>query len=203
MELKGTNIQGLSIRELRNLKESYIPEDRMTFGCAGDVSIKENVISDRFYKKEYNRHGLMDSKRIQNEVNQYIKDYLIKCDDSEQPVSMLSGGNMQKVVVAREFSSSPDFIVVDQPTRGIDVGATEFVRKQIVKLRDQGSAIVLISADLNEVMEVSDSLIIMYEGEIVAYFPDSSKVTEQEMGEYMLGIKKMSPEETGDVIHEK
>lgn len=203
VELKGTNIQRLSIRELRNLKESYIPEDRMTFGCAGDVSIKENVISDRFYKKEYNRCGLLDSKKIQNEVNQYIKDYLIKCDDSEQPVSMLSGGNMQKVVVAREFSSSPDFIVLDQPTRGIDVGATEFVRKQIVKLRDQGSAIVLISADLNEVMEVSDSLIIMYEGEIVAYFPDSSKVTEQEMGEYMLGIKKMSPEELGDVIHEK
>jgi general nucleoside transport system ATP-binding protein len=203
VKIKGVEIQNLSIRKIRELKTSHVPEDRMTFGIAGDVSIKENLISDRFYKKEYNHNGLQKAKMINEEADRNIKEYLVKCDGREQPIRMLSGGNIQKVVVAREFSSNPDFILVDQPTRGIDVGATEFVRKQIVKLRDQGSAIVLISADLNEVMELSDSLIVMYEGEIAAYFPDTKNITEQEMGEYMLGIKKMSPEEIGDVIHEK
>ncbi|QEY35551.1 ABC transporter ATP-binding protein [Caproiciproducens galactitolivorans] len=203
VKIKGVEIQNLSIRKIRELKTSHVPEDRMTFGIAGDVSIKENLISDRFYKKEYNHSGLQKAKMINEEADRNIKEYLVKCDGREQPIRMLSGGNIQKVVVAREFSSNPDFILVDQPTRGIDVGATEFVRKQIVKLRDQGSAIVLISADLNEVMELSDSLIVMYEGEIVAYFPDTKNITEKEMGEYMLGIKKMSPEEIGDVIHEK
>ena len=175
----------------------------MTFGIAGEISIKDNIISDRYFKPEYNKHGLQDSKKVNQEVDQYIKEYLVKCDGREQPIEMLSGGNIQKVVVAREFSSSPDLVVVNQPTRGIDVGATEFVRKRIVELRDQGAAVVLFSADLNEVMELSDSLIVMYEGELAAYFPDSKNVTEQEMGEYMLGIKRMSPEEIGDAVYEK
>jgi len=203
IEIKGVDIEKLSIRDIRNLKVSHVPEDRMTFGIAGEISIKDNIISDRYFKPEYNKHGLQDSKKVNQEVDQYIKEYLVKCDGREQPIEMLSGGNIQKVVVAREFSSSPDLVVVNQPTRGIDVGATEFVRKRIVELRDQGAAVVLFSADLNEVMELSDSLIVMYEGELAAYFPDSKNVTEQEMGEYMLGIKKMSPEEIGDAVYEK
>ena len=146
---------------------------------------------------------MQDTKKINEEVDQCIKEYLVKCGGREQPIRMLSGGNIQKVVAAREFSSSPDLAVVNQPTRGIDVGATEFVRKRIVELRDEGTAVILISADLNEVMELSDSLIVMYDGEISAYFSDSKNVTEQELGEYMLGIKKMSPEEIGDAIYEK
>lgn len=203
IEIKGVNIEKLSIRDIRNLKVSHVPEDRMTFGIAGEISIRDNIISDRYFKPEYNKYGLQDNKKVNQEVDQYIKEYLVKCDGREQPIEMLSGGNIQKVVVAREFSSSPDLVVVNQPTRGIDVGATEFVRKRIVELRDQGAAIVLFSADLNEVMELSDSLIVMYEGELAAYFPDSKNVTEQEMGEYMLGIKKMSAEEIGDAIYEK
>ena len=109
---------------------------------------------------------------------------------------------MQKVVAAREFSSSPKLAIVNQPTRGIDVGATEFVRNKIVELRDKGTAILLISADLNEILELSDSLIVMHGGEIVAYFPDSSRVTEEELGEYMLGIKHQTMEETSRVCHE-
>nr|WP_244262707.1 hypothetical protein [Thermoanaerobacter siderophilus] len=114
---------------------------------------------------------------------------------------MLSGGNIQKVVVAREFSSNPKLLIANQPTRGIDVGATEFIHKRIVELRDKGVAILLISADLNEVMELSDSLIVMFGGEIVAYFEDASKVTEEELGAYMLGLKKQSLEEIRRVLY--
>jgi len=203
IEIKGVNIEKHTIRDIRNLKVSHVPEDRMTYGIAGEISIKDNIISDRYFKNEYNKHGMQDTKKINEEVDQCIKEYLVKCGGREQPIRMLSGGNIQKVVAAREFSSSPDLAVVNQPTRGIDVGATEFVRKRIVELRDEGTAIILISADLNEVMELSDSLIVMYDGEISAYFSDSKNVTEQELGEYMLGIKKMSPEEIGDAIYEK
>ena len=116
---------------------------------------------------------------------------------------MLSGGNIQKVVVARDFSSSPKLIIANQPTRGIDVGASEFIRNKLVELRDEGMAVLLISADLNEILEVSDSIIVMNNGEIVAYLPDNKAVTENELGEYMLGVKKMPEEEVRRVAYEQ
>ena len=119
------------------------------------------------------------------------------CSGSEQPVGMLSGGNVQKVVVARELTSFTKLIVCDQPTRGIDVGATEFIRKRLVQKRDEGNAVLLVSADLGEVMNLSDKLIVMYGGEIVAYFPDVTDITEEDLGFYMLGIKRMTAEEIG------
>lgn len=102
-----------------------------------------------------------------------IKEYGVKCDDRTQPVSMLSGGNMQKVVVAREFSSAPKLVVANQPTRGIDVGAAELVRNKLVELRDAGAAVMLISADLTEVMELSDDIIVLCGGEVAAWFDSS------------------------------
>ena len=108
---------------------------------------------------------------------------------------MLSGGNIQKVIVARELSSNSSVIIADQPTRGIDVGAAKLVHEQLIKMRTEGKAILLISADLAEVMDISDSLVVMYGGRFVAYFPDARKVTENELGQYMLGLKKQSHEE--------
>ena len=114
---------------------------------------------------------------------------------------MLSGGNIQKVVVAREFSSNPGLIIADQPTRGIDVGATEFIRKKLVELSREAAAVLLVSADLNEVMELSDSLIIMVNGKISAYFEDTSILNDTIMGEYMLGLKQQSEDEIRRVQH--
>ena len=115
---------------------------------------------------------------------------------------MLSGGNIQKVVVAREFSNDPVLILADQPTRGIDVGATEFIRKKLVELSRSGIAVLLVSADLNEVMELSDSLIVMHNGKIAAYFDDTAGLTDDIMGEYMLGLKQQSEEEVRRVCHD-
>jgi len=167
----------------------------MTYGVASEATIQENIISDRYNKDELNKFGLFKMGKIRSLVKELIRDYKVKCDDGNQQIKMLSGGNIQKVVVAREFSSSPSLIVANQPTRGIDVGAIEFIYHKLVKLRDEGAGILLISADLNEVMELSDSLLVMYGGEVVAYFDDSSMVTEEELGQYMLGLKKQSPEE--------
>lgn len=138
---------------------------------------------------------------IHEESDRLIEDYQILCRSGGQQVKMLSGGNIQKVVVAREFSCAPKLIIADQPTRGIDVGATEFIRRKLVELSREGAAVLLVSADLNEIIELSDSLIVFYGGEIVAYFEDTSTLTDLEMGEYMLGLKRQSPEEIRRVIH--
>lgn len=200
--IEGVEIRGKSIRQIRELGVSHISEDRMTYGVADRAGVRENVISDRFYKPEYCSHGFLKPKAINDLTNRLIEEFHIKCDDGGAPVKTLSGGNMQKVVAAREFSLSPHLAIVNQPTRGIDVGATEFVRNKIVELRDQGTAVLLISADLNEILELSDSLMVMHGGQIAAYLPDSSQVTESELGEYMLGIRHQSPEEIRGICHE-
>ena len=113
---------------------------------------------------------------------------------------MLSGGNMQKVIVAREFTSNASLIVANQPTRGVDIGTCDMIRREMIrKTREENVAAILISADLNEVIEASDRLIVMYNGQIVAYFSDSSSINEQQLGEYMLGLKKMSDDQISEV----
>ena len=116
---------------------------------------------------------------------------------------MLSGGNIQKVVVARELSMPRNLIVIDQPSRGIDVGATKFIHEKIFELRDADTAILVNSADLSEIMELSDSLFVMYEGELVAYFKSLDGVNEEELGEYMLGINRQTPEEIKEAFYEQ
>lgn len=202
ISISGKLIKQLSVKAIRNLKTSHIPEDRMLYGVAGDGTIGENLISDRFDLPKYNQGPLQRVKDLILRTNELIKDYNIKCDGHAQQVNMLSGGNIQKVVVAREFSSEPKLIIANQPTRGIDVGSTEFIRGKLVELRDQGTAILLVSADLNEVMELSDSLMVMYEGKMTAYFVDASQVDELELGMYMLGLKKMTGVEMGGALGE-
>lgn len=200
--VNGVDVKGKSIRRIREMGVSHVSEDRMTYGVASTSGVKDNVISDRYYKKEFNKGLLMDKKKIEDLSDRLIKEFLIKCDDRDRAVKMLSGGNMQKVVVAREFSNNPKLVIANQPTRGIDVGATEFIRKRLVELRDEGTAVLLISADLNEVLELSDSLIVMNEGHIAAYIPDASSISDMELGEYMLGVKKQTPEEIARVAYD-
>lgn len=202
IELNGESIKNLNQGQLRQRHLSLVPEDRMLFGIAADASIQENILSDRSSDKRYNKGPLFDMTAIKNDTDQLIKDYRIKCNSAEQKVGMLSGGNIQKVVVAREFSNNPQFIIADQPTRGIDVGATEFIRKKLVELSRSGIGVLLISADLNEVMELSDSLIIMSGGKIAAYFEDTTGLSDLEMGRYMLGLACQEDEEIRKVCYE-
>ena len=201
-EVNGQSLIGTSQRKIREMGVSLVPEDRMLYGIASNASIEENVISDRCSKKKFNNGPLFNMKAIHEESDALIWDFTVLCKDRSQKVGMLSGGNIQKVVVAREFSNDPVLILADQPTRGIDVGATEFIRKKLVELSRSGIAVLLVSADLNEVMELSDSLIVMHNGKIAAYFADTSTLTDEEMGEYMLGLKEQTAEEVGGVCHD-
>ena len=204
VSVNGTSIRDVkSIREIREMGVSLVHQDRMIYGASKTQSIQENIVADRYYKKKYSKNGLLDWKKIRNESVNDIKEFLIKCEGPDAAIKTLSGGNIQKVVAAREFTSDPKFLLVCHPTRGIDVGAAEMIRKKIVELRDEKrTAVLLFSADLTELLTVSDSIFVMYEGEIVAYFPDAKKADEQMLGEYMLGLKRQSVEEIGGVIFE-
>lgn len=182
--------KNLSIKEMRNLGLSYIPEDRMTVGVAKDMDILTNLFANQYDKKEYSDRFFLNRKNMEKRAEQLIKDFSIKASSYKQEVGMLSGGNIQKVVVARELSNEPKIIIANQPTRGIDVGAQEFIREKIVEFRDKGAAIILISADLNEVLELSDRLAVMYKGRFTGMFTNVKEVTEEELGRYMLGLKK-------------
>lgn len=197
IRIAGKDIKKLNVRDIRNLGVSHVPEDRMTHGCAPSMSIEMNLLAYKDDDAEFSKAGsFLNMKALHEMSGRLVKEYQVLCSSPQQEVRRLSGGNIQKVVVAREFSADPRLIIADQPTRGIDVGATEFIRRRLVELRDEGCAVLLVSADLNEVMELSDSLIVMYGGKIAAYIEDASAIGEAELGLYMLGLKTQD----GDVI---
>lgn len=201
--VNGMSLKGKTVRQIREAGVSIVHEDRMAYGSSATQSIAENMVSDRFYQKDYVSGAILRLKKITGQTREWIREFQVKCDGYQADVRTLSGGNIQKVVAAREFSSAPRLLVASHPTRGIDVGASELIRKKMVALRDQKkTAILLFSADLAELLSGSDSIIVMYEGEIAAYFPDASRLNEEILGEYMLGLKKQDKEETGGVIHE-
>jgi len=202
IQLLGKEVKDLSIKQLRQEGLVHVPEDRMTLGIAGAMSIKENMVADKMDNPEFAGKVFIKPKAIKEQTDKWIQEYMVLCKNGEQNINGLSGGNIQKVVVAREFTSYNKLVVLDQPTRGIDVGAAEFIRRRTVEMRDSGRAILLTSADLGEIMNLSDTLLVMYGGEIVGYFPDVKKLTEDELGYYMLGVKKMTPEEIGGALHE-
>lgn len=193
----GDDISSDSIRRIRDKCMSFIPEDRLKTGAASGMSIWGNIIADRIDSDEFKKNRLLNTNMIKELASKLRGDFNILSKNIEQPVGMLSGGNMQKVVVAREMSSGPKLLIANQPTRGIDVGANEFIWNKIVELRDAGKAVILVSADLNEILELSDSILVMHKGEVAGYFEDASQVCEKELGLYMLGIKKWKDESNG------
>lgn len=201
VELEGRDIRGLSVNRIRGLKLAHIPADRMTMGIAPRMSIVENMISDKLGWKRFFSRGVVRKKAVREYGEEMIKEYLVFCRSQNVSIGSLSGGNIQKAVLARELSGSPKIIIADQPTRGVDVGATEFIRRRLVQMRDEGSGVLLVTSDLNEVLGLSDSLLVMYEGRIVAYIKDTAQITEEELGTYMLGIKKQSEEEIKEACH--
>ncbi len=183
-------ILGRGPRSVREHQVAHIPEDRLTNGVALSSSIDDNLIIDRYYREPFTRRGLLDINAIDANGAALISEFNIIAPDGAIPVSALSGGNMQKVIVARELSSSPKLLIAAQPTRGVDIGAIEFIHQELVDQRTQGLAILLISADLQEVMKLSDRIMVMYEGEIVGVFPNDESLTEERIGYYMLGAER-------------
>lgn len=193
--MNGHPIAGKNIAQIRDLSFAYIPQERMTTGAALNCSVTENLSSVAYRAKGFRMGPLLKWNKLSDIARAKIQEYRIKTDSESTPVQMLSGGNIQKVVVAREFMNTPKIIVADQPTRGIDVGAANLIHNKLVELRDSGSAVLLISSDLSEVMSLSDSIITMYNGKISAYFPDVHAVRESDLGFYMLGVKSQTADQ--------
>lgn len=200
--INGFSIRGRSIKNIRASGFSFVPEDRMSEGVAADMAVWENLIADRLSTKDFVKSGfILNNKKIESFTSDVIREFEISCDEKSEPVRMLSGGNIQKVVVAREFTTNAGFILVNQPTRGVDIGTAEMIRRTLIRLsRDQKTAVLLISADLNELLEVSDRLLVMRSGKIVAAFPKAGSVSEASLGEYMLGLRKMKNEEMVGIL---
>lgn len=199
--LNGKDITHRSIRQIRESGLAHISEDRMKNGCTADLSIRDNILSVYLDRREFCTGPFFNKKKIDTFVERCIKEFEIACDDKDEPVRMLSGGNIQKVIVAREFLSGANLLIANQPTRGIDIGTSDLIRRQIIKrTRENGIGVLLISSDLNEVIEVSDRLLIIKDGKIAAQFQEPGKVTDVMLGEYMLGIKQMTGEEMEDLF---
>lgn len=194
-------INQLDISEIRNLGTSIVHEDRINVSASTNQSVKSNLMSDRFTAPTFSKHGVLKNKELNDMSDKLINEFDIKTRSGDTIVRTLSGGNIQKVVVAREFSSQPKLLILSQPTRGIDVGAAELVHKKALNLRDSlNTAILLFSADLVELLQLSDSIIVLYEGEIVAYFESTENLNDTILGEYMLGINRQSDEEIAKVV---
>jgi ABC-type uncharacterized transport system ATPase subunit len=188
--LNGKPISDLSAHERIDKGLAKIPEDRQKRGLILDFSVSENLILGRHYKSPFSTTWWrLDSREISVFSDKLIQEYSIKTPSRDTSVRHLSGGTQQRVVVAREFSSNPSFVIASQPTRGLDVGATEYVRKKLVEMRDKGCAIFLISADLDEILALSDKIAVIYEGKIVA-IKNRNETNEFELGFLMTGGKK-------------
>lgn len=184
----GEEVKGKSIRKIRDLGMAHIPEDRMTMGTDQRASLHENLISVDFDRNT--KLGFLKDKALKARSEKQLKDFLVK-GERNTPISMLSGGNMQKVVVARELTKGAKLVIANQPTRGVDVGAIAFIHEKLVELRDAGCGIILVSADMSEVFSLADRIIVFHEGRIAAEITDVANCTEQQLGRYMLGIDRM------------
>ncbi len=157
----------MNIRKIRDLGLAHISEDRMTYGCAPDLSVYDNLASIYLDNKKYVKGGFVNKKVLSAYVKECIKEFEIACDSEQSPVRMLSGGNIQKVIVAREFTSGANLIIANQPTRGIDVGTAALIHRLLHKYtREKKFAVLLISSDLNEILNLSDRLLVMRDGSI-------------------------------------
>ena len=190
ISLCGKDISKASIRNRSKSGMSHIPEDRHKYGLVLDYTLEQNLVLQRYWQPEFQLHGFIKNREVRSYAEKLIAGYDVR--SGEGPVTnvrSMSGGNQQKAIIARENDKDHELLVAVQPTRGLDIGAIEYIHKQLVAGRDAGKAILLVSFELDEVMDVSDRILVMYEGEIVGELEPKS-VSVQELGLYMSGAKR-------------
>ena len=191
VSLCGKDITHAPIRKRSLMGMSHIPEDRHKHGLVLDYTLEDNLVLQRYFEPEFtDKAGFLRRDNIRQYAQRLIDQYDVR--SSQGPVTIarsMSGGNQQKAIVAREIDKDPELLVAVQPTRGLDVGAIEYIHKQLVAERDKGRAVLLVSLELDEVMDVPDRILVMYEGEIVGEL-DPKKTTQEELGLYMAGAKR-------------
>ncbi|MBN1657695.1 MAG: ABC transporter ATP-binding protein [Anaerolineae bacterium] len=187
--LEGKDMAALRPGPRTELGLAYIPEERMKDGMIQDFSIAENLILRDHHKEPFSRRGLLLLRVIADYADRLIQAFRVKTPSRETPAKSLSGGNIQKVVLARELSRQPRVLIAAQPTRGVDIGATEYVHAQLLEQREKGTAILLISEDLDEVMALSDRIAVIYEGQIMGIV-DGKAATPEQLGLLMAGVRE-------------
>lgn len=185
---KGEDITDKKPREILDMGMTQIPEDRQKRGLVLEYSIKDNLILESVDKEEFSKNGILDFKKIEKNATDLIDKFDVRPRDIDELAGSLSGGNQQKVIIAREISSNPDLLIAAQPTRGLDVGAIEFIHQYLVELRNSGNAVLLISFQLDEVMDLSDRIGVIYDGKIVGEL-NPKDTDEFEIGRLMAGGK--------------
>jgi general nucleoside transport system ATP-binding protein len=188
--LKGQDITNRLPREISEAGLSHIPEDRHKRGLVLDFTMSENMVLETYFHPRFNKNGFLDYAAIDKHASRLIKEFDVRTPSIHTKARALSGGNQQKAIIAREVDKDPDLLIAAQPTRGLDVGAIEFIHKRLVEQRDKGKAVLLISLELDEVINVSDRIAVIYEGQIVGIV-DAKSTTEQELGLMMSGGKRM------------
>jgi ABC-type uncharacterized transport system ATPase subunit len=190
IRLNGKEITNQSPRVISESGLSHIPEDRHKRGLVLDFSMSENMVLETYFHPEFNQNGFLNYEAIDKHAERLIKEFDVRTPSIHTPARALSGGNQQKAIIAREVDKNPDLLIAAQPTRGLDVGAIEFIHKRLIEQRDKGKAVLLISLELDEIMNVSDRIAVIYEGKIVGIV-DPKETNEQELGLMMSGGKTM------------
>ncbi|WP_243385702.1 ABC transporter ATP-binding protein [Bacillus kexueae] len=189
IKLNGKELINLSPRKITETGVGHIPQDRHKHGLVLDFPIGENMVLQTYYQEPFSKNGILNFNQIYDKARKLIEEYDVRTPDEYTKARALSGGNQQKAIIGREVDRNPDLLIAAQPTRGLDVGAIEFIHKRLIEQRDQGKAVLLLSFELDEVMNVSDRIAVIYEGKIVAIV-DPKETTEQELGLLMAGSKK-------------
>ena len=187
--LEGKDITQLSPGEITDRMLSYIPEERMRDGMIKDFTVAENMVLREHHKIPFARRGFLMLKVIAQHSDKLIRDFSVKTPSRDTMAKNLSGGNIQKVVLAREISRKPRVLIAAQPTRGLDIGATEYVHEQLLEQRLDGTAIMMISEDLDEVMAISDRIAVIFEGKIMGIVP-RNEATPEKLGLLMAGVQE-------------
>ena len=189
VKVNGKEYANHSVREITEAKVAYIPEDRQTVGLILPMTIAENLVLKNYYHAPYNKQGILNYNKINADGRQLVKDFDIRSQSEKEAVGSLSGVNQQKVIVARETASQPDLLIAANPTRGVDVGAIEYIHEKINAERNAGKAVLLISFELDEILKLSDRVVVMHAGEIVGEI-DPNHTSAEELGLMMAGQKK-------------
>lgn len=194
--LHDRDVTAYSPGELMDQGLSYIPEERMRDGVIREFTVAENLILREHQKQPFAQSGFLNLRGIESRADELIQSYNVKTPSQETPVKNLSGGNIQKLILARELSRQPEVLIAAQPTRGLDIGATEYVHARLLEQRQAGTATMLISEDLDEILALSDRIVVIYEGEIMGEVTRSAAVPEK-LGLMMAGVRETDGEEIG------
>jgi simple sugar transport system ATP-binding protein len=189
IQLLGVDITKASPRQITELGSAHVPEDRQRDGLVLSFPVADNLIINSYYLPPFTQGVVMQQAAIQENADTLVKEFDIRTPSAAVNAGSLSGGNQQKVIVAREFSRPIKLLVAAQPTRGLDVGSVEYIHRRIIEKRDEGTAVLLVSTELDEIMELSDRIAVMYRGEIIKIL-DASEATKERVGLLMAGVQE-------------